>query len=537
MVVRGLHARTASASAPDTLRLAPGESRTIRFRLDAPGTYYYWATSDGRTLDYRTGADAQLSGAIVVDRGDAPAPHDRVLVLGIWSDTTGRFHAKQKRLLAVVNGLSWPHTERFAYTVGDTVRWRIVNPSADPHPMHLHGFYFALDSRGNGASDVVFDAQHRLRENTELMLIGSTMSMTWVPERPGNWLFHCHIPEHFASRGPLGIAHEQKATSSADHDHASMRMTPQMTPNHALSGMSGLVVGVEVRPRRARLASASRARGVDERDRRHLRLLVRPNAGGTEAKPLYGFALHERGSEPAQDSGLHIGPPIVLTRGQPVSITVVNRLAAPTAVHWHGIELESYYDGVAGFSGSGTTLAPIIAPGDSFEARFTPPRAGTFIYHTHVDEVRQQVAGLAGPIIVLEPGQSYDPSTDISVLITSPADSATDLLAVLLNGSLAPSPLDLRIGVTYRLRFINITTGRPGLGVELFTSSALGEWRRLAKDGLDLPQSQRVLGPARQPISIGETFDAEITPREAGVMRLEFRAPGGLFGTLPVRVH
>jgi FtsP/CotA-like multicopper oxidase with cupredoxin domain len=57
-----------------------------------------------------------------------------------------------------------------------------------------------------------------------------------------------------------------------------------------------------------------------------------------------------------------IGPPIVLTRGQPVEIEVVNRLKDPTAIHWHGIELESYFDGVPGWSGADT---PSIAPGTS----------------------------------------------------------------------------------------------------------------------------------------------------------------------------
>jgi FtsP/CotA-like multicopper oxidase with cupredoxin domain len=45
-----------------------------------------------------------------------------------------------------------------------------------------------------------------------------------------------------------------------------------------------------------------------------------------------------------------IGPPILLSQGEPVSITVHNRLPVATSVHWHGIELDSYYDGVAGFA-------------------------------------------------------------------------------------------------------------------------------------------------------------------------------------------
>ena len=276
---------------------------------------------------------------------------------------------------------------------------------------------------------------------------------------------------------------------------------------------------------------------TDAAPRRHLRLLVRENPGGTSAGPYYGFALHERGPEPPPDSGHHCGPPIVLTRGQPVSIMVVNRTPESTSIHWHGIELESYFDGVAGFSGSAGRLAPLIVPGDSFEARFTPPRAGTFIYHTHMAELRQQPAGLAGPLIVVEPGAGYDPATDLTVLISSPPDSAGQARAVLLNGSLTPSPLRLQQGVPTRLRLINITTGRPGMRMELRKDSAVVMWRVIAKDGAQLPAARQDVGPARQPISIGETVDVEVTPTAPGDMRLEARTVGGgLLGVIPVLV-
>jgi FtsP/CotA-like multicopper oxidase with cupredoxin domain len=99
------------------------------------------------------------------------------------------------------------------------------------------------------------------------------------------------------------------------------------------------------------------------------------------------------------------GPPIVLTRGQPVEIEVVNRLKDPTAIHWHGIELESYYDGVPGWSGAGTKITPPIAPGTSCVARMTPPSAGTFIYHTHWHDQFQLINGIYGQLIVLPPGE------------------------------------------------------------------------------------------------------------------------------------
>jgi FtsP/CotA-like multicopper oxidase with cupredoxin domain len=112
------------------------------------------------------------------------------------------------------------------------------------------------------------------------------------------------------------------------------------------------------------------------------------------------------------------GPPLILTRGQPTAIRVVNQLSEALAVHWHGIELESYYDGGPGWSGSGRQLLKPIAPGRSFVVQLTAPRAGTFIYHTHIDDVKQLSSGLYGPLIVLPPGEKFDPETDRVLVIS-----------------------------------------------------------------------------------------------------------------------
>jgi len=516
LTLHGLVSRPLPAGAPDSVQVTAGASREVRFRVDAPGTYYYWGTTTGRGFQARTGQDAQLSGAIVVDEPGITRRRDRILVIGQWADTTpseGNPDELMRRLLLVVNGRSWPRTERLSYVVGDTVHWRLINASANVHPMHLHGFYYRVDSRGDGTGDTTYAADRRDRVVTERMRPGQTMLMTWVPERPGNWLFHCHFTSHFARRDPLGM----RLDGAAGVSHA------RHVQNHALEGMSGLVLGVAVTP--GRITSLPPAPDVA---RRRLRLLIRPSVGGTERAPIYAFALHEGGAEPPLDSGVRAGPPLVLTRDVPVAIAVVNRTPEPTAIHWHGIELESYFDGVAGFSGSAQRMSPLIAAGDSFEARFSPPRAGTFIYHTHVDELRQQPAGMSGAIIVLEPGQRYDPVTDIAVLITTPRDSAEQRRTVLLNGRLAPAQVDVRVGVPHRVRFINITIGRPSIRLELRRDTTLLTWRALAKDGRELPAARQVARPARQQISIGETYDFELTPAAAGEYRLEVRTGNGV---------
>src|SRR5262245_4650199 len=203
LVVRGLYDRVGKpvpASAEAGERLAPGETRALRIHLDNPGTYYYWGTTTGREINFRTREDAQLTGAIVVDPGDRAPEADRILVIGMWADTVARAYVERHRLLGVVNGRSWPYTARLRYAVGVTVRSRVINPTGDNHSMHLHGFYFRVDSRGDARGDTTYREDTRDHVVTESMSPGTTMHITWVPERAGNWLFHCHIPEHFSKR-------------------------------------------------------------------------------------------------------------------------------------------------------------------------------------------------------------------------------------------------------------------------------------------------------------------------------------------------
>jgi FtsP/CotA-like multicopper oxidase with cupredoxin domain len=523
LIVHGLVSRPVTSGASDTLIIGPGSTREVRFRLDTPGNYYYWATSMGRDFMRRTREDAQLSGAIIVDDASVPPRRDHVLVISGWSDTTESDDAGAQRRLLVVNGRSWPHTSRLHHTVGDSIRFRLINTSTAGHPMHLHGSYFHVDSRGDGMVDTTYDSSRRDLVTTERVRPGATTSVTWVSNRPGNWLFHCQIPRHSTGRGALGMPRDPSVPKGL-----------LTTGNYAMDGMSGLVVGIHVKPR---AGSEAITVGSDHSVRRRLRLLVRP-AGGTSTEPYYAFTLHESGDESAPDTSIRSGPPIVLTRGEPVSIMVINRTREPTAVHWHGMELDSYFDGVPGFSGGEERLSPIVAPTDSFDVRFTPPRSGTFIYHSHVDEPHQLPAGLAGALIVIDPHEHYDATTDIPILISTPLSHADAARTVIINGRISPQPVALRMGLAHRFRIINITVRRAGMRVELWRGDALAQWRPIAKDGAALPIPRQIERSARQPITLGETFDFEVTPREPGEMRLEMRTGNGLvIATVPIIVQ
>ena len=524
LTIHGLHSRPATTGFSDSLQLTPGAVQTLRFRLDRPGTYYYWGTTTGKSFNARTQDDAQLSGVIVVDEPGERTPRDRILVIGMWSDSAGSEQNRHRqRLLYVVNGRSWPHTDRLIYEKGEAVRLRVVNASADPHPMHLHGFYFRVTRRGDGVVDTALTRAELV--NTEAMGPGATMSIAWTPDRLGNWLFHCHIPEHIEPRGPLG------ARLPAGH-------AAHTTHTSAAVGMGGLVTAIEVKlpedDTTARIPPELRPQPPEPT--RRLRMLLQPNQGTTAGAPLFGVTIDSLGAVPEVQLGQRIGPPLVVNKGEMTSITVVNRASERTSVHWHGIELESVYDGVAGFSGVRPQVAPAIAPNDSFEVRMAPPRTGTFIYHSHFSESRQQRGGIVGPLIVVDRGK-WDPTKDFPVLFSSPADSVEEERAVLVNGTQAPLALELRRGAGYRLRLINITTARPGLRVELRSDTTIMSWRVLAKDGADLPQAARVVRSASQRLSIGETMDVEVFPTRVGEFRLEARTSSGvLLGTLPIRV-
>ena len=191
-------------------------------------------------------------------------------------------------------------------------------------------------------------------------------------------------------------------------------------------------------------------------------------------------------------------------------------------MHWHGLEIESYYDGVAGWGNKGNQLAPLILPGDSFIVRIKPPRTGTYIYHTHMHDL-QLLDGMCGPLIVLNPGEIFQPEKD-KIFLISQGDKNFERKLFMLNGTDKTDTMRLKKGEKYRLRMINITALGPDLNVSLLLKNKPVHWRLVAKDGADLPPGQcQIKMASAQAVSIGETMDFEFQPKEAGNYLFEVR--------------
>jgi len=525
--------------AHDSVLVAPGEAGTLRVLPARAGNFLYRATTSallGRA--FRVGG--LLAGAVVIDpAGTAQVPHDRIFVIQVAADAQiGRLAIpRYERSVWAINGRSWPHTERLDATVGDTLHWRVINVGADTHPMHLHGFYYSVDAIDGPAGSSMDPPSPRVVTTRLGPFAG--MSITWIPERGGNWLFHCHFADHVTPHGVLSGENPRAGVERIGVWPSSRGHAEGDAGDHAATGMAGLVLGVSVHERSGARGSAA------PRGARAIRLVAIQDRQFPDSQPSLRYVL----DDPSQSLGPReawpgMSVPLYLARGEPVAITLVNQMHEPTSVHWHGIELDSYADGVPGFSGSGMRLSPLIAPGDSFVARFTPPRAGTFIYHSHVNELRQQRGGLVGALIVRD-GAPLDTANDLFFLFK--LARYRDNGPFEINGKLDPDTLRLRAGQRYRVRLIALQSEFPVLTATITAraDSVLGtapdsqivDWTPVAKDGADLSPSGRIPRPARQAISMGETYDFAFTPERAGTLRLELRRGRSLAARTPIVVY
>ncbi len=79
-------------------------------------------------------------------------------------------------------------------TVGELQVWDIVNATSIDHPFHLHGFFFQVLER-NGTPPA-----YRSWEDTVNVPAGGRVRIAWTPDdRPGEWMYQCHILGHHAA--------------------------------------------------------------------------------------------------------------------------------------------------------------------------------------------------------------------------------------------------------------------------------------------------------------------------------------------------
>ena len=211
--------------------------------------------------------------------------------------------------------------------------------------------------------------------------------------------------------------------------------------------------------------------GVDYRP------VVTPNGAALEWKLVDGVKVFHLIAEPVQHAfapGLEAecwgyngrvhGPTIEAVEGERVRIYVTNRLPAATSVHWHGVLLPNGMDGIGGL-----TQRP-IGPGETFKYEFTLRQHGTFMYHSHHDEMTQMALGLMG-LFVIHPrtSETPPPARDYAILLSEwklvpgtrrpDPNEMVDFNVLTMNAKVFPAtqPLLARTGDRVRIRLANLS--------------------------------------------------------------------------------
>jgi FtsP/CotA-like multicopper oxidase with cupredoxin domain len=106
-----------------------------------------------------------------------------------------------------VNGAPFWKAKPYLAKLGETQIWTVKNESKFAHPFHLHGFFFLpLDEKNQPIRPMAW------KDTINVPLDATVRFLVVFDERPGMWMFHCHILDH-ADGGLMGHVH-------VEHDHS-----------------------------------------------------------------------------------------------------------------------------------------------------------------------------------------------------------------------------------------------------------------------------------------------------------------------------
>jgi len=98
--------------------------------------------------------------------------------------------------------------------VGETQLWTITNKAIWAHPIHLHGYFFQeVDEKGVPVSP-------RAWKDTIHVPVDGTRRFLVKFDRPGSWMFHCHILDHAEAGLMSTVDVGDAAATHGEHTHS-----------------------------------------------------------------------------------------------------------------------------------------------------------------------------------------------------------------------------------------------------------------------------------------------------------------------------
>ena len=184
--------------------IQPGETFKYEFTVWQHGTFMYHAHHDEMTQ-----MALGMLGVIVVHPREPLGPRpdrDFVYMLSEWKIIPGTKRPDPNEMVEfnvlTLNARVYPGTAPLVVKTGDRVRIRIGNLSAmDHHPIHFHGHYWWVVATDGG--DIPESA--RWPEVTVLVPVGSTRTVEFLADNPGDWAMHCHMSHHVMNQMGHGL--------------------------------------------------------------------------------------------------------------------------------------------------------------------------------------------------------------------------------------------------------------------------------------------------------------------------------------------
>ncbi len=184
--------------------IEPGETFKYEFTLRQYGTLMYHSHHDEMTQM----ALGQMGMFVIHPRKPSENPPDRdfVYLLSEWRITPGARRPDPNEMMDfnvfTFNAKVFPDTDPLVVRKGERVRIRIGNLSAmDHHPIHLHGHHFRIVETDGG----VIPEPGQWPESSVLVPVGSTRTVEFIADNPGDWALHCHMTHHVMTQMGHGI--------------------------------------------------------------------------------------------------------------------------------------------------------------------------------------------------------------------------------------------------------------------------------------------------------------------------------------------
>lgn len=104
------------------------------------------------------------------------------------------------------------------------------------------------------------------------------------------------------------------------------------------------------------------------------------------------------------------GPTLEFTEGEYAVIYVKNEMDTETSIHWHGLLLPNFYDGVPYLT------TPPIEPGHTLKYEFAIKQSGTYWYHGHT--MLQEQVGVFGSFVIHPKEETLDYDKELVLMLS-----------------------------------------------------------------------------------------------------------------------